>query len=438
MRSPAFTLFCAALSPALALAQGPPPASDDPFRQIEILAHAMEIIRQDFVDPDKLEYESLTAAALDGMLKNLDPHSGFIPKSAYEEMRRGQSGTYQGVGVTIALSEGALSIISVREDGPAAAAGILPGDELVQIGASNAVKLSLDQAVGLLKANPAEPLSLTLRRPASGTFFKVDLARAVLRQSSVKDALILPESLAGNRGTGYVRLLQFTQNTPGELSQALDDLASEGMRSLILDLRNNPGGLLSSAVAVCGEFLPPGTVVLTIEGRRPSQNPPPYRTPVRAKNSRDLPLVILVNHASASGAEVVAGALQDLKRAVVIGETTFGKGSVQSLVDIPGGGAMRLTTARFFTPARNVIHGRGIVPHITSTLTPDQELRVARWRAADSPKDKRLADLAELGDHQLARAADTLRGVLTYQELLGPDPSPAEPAPPSGPAPTPR
>ena len=391
---------------------------DDPFRQIEILAMAMEMIRQDYVDDSKIDYESMMGAALDGMLKNLDPHSGYIPKSALEEMRNDTGGTYEGVGITVAIREGSLRIVSVREDGPASAAGILPGDEIVRIAETSTVKLSLDEAIKMLKGKPGESLKMVVRRPATGAFTEVELVRSVLKQDTVKDWFILPKEFGGDKKIGYVRLLQFGHQTPDDLSLALDELEEAGMQGLILDLRNNPGGLLTAAVAVCGQFLPAGTVVITTEGRRPSQNPPPYRTPGTGKPKREYPVVVLVNHASASGAECVAGALKDLKRAAIVGETTFGKGSVQSIVELPGGGAMRLTTAKYYTPSHNLIHGHGIKPNIVTTLTTEQEEKVAEWRAKDGTPEERAASLVGLGDHQLERAADTLRGVVTYEEAL--------------------
>jgi carboxyl-terminal processing protease len=192
-------------------------------------------------------------------------------------------------------------------------------------------------------------------------------------------------------------------------------------------VRNNPGGLLDSAVAVCGEFLPEGTVVVTTEGRSAAQNPPPYRTPGRdGKRARKYPVAVLINHASASAAEITAGALQDLKRALVVGTTSFGKGSVQSILPMKNGAAMRLTTAKYFTPSHRTIHEHGVEPNIVSVLTTDEEIKVARWRNNHSTGEAAALELAELGDKQLERSVDALKGVLVFESFT----AKAPPAPP--------
>jgi carboxyl-terminal processing protease len=241
---------------------------------------------------------------------------------------------------------------------------------------------------------------------------------------------------------GYVRILQFMQPTAGELAQALDGLEEKGMQALVLDLRNNPGGLLNSAVDVCGEFLPGETTVVTTEVRS-GENPPPYKTKKRPKGPRDFPLVILQNHSSASGSELTAGALQDLGRAIVVGEKSFGKGSVQTIIPSrdQSGTAVRLTTAKYFTPSHKVIHEHGIVPDITATLTPEEELRIFEWRRSRAQGNADPVQLAKLGDRQLERAVTALRGVMAFrarkQQPNG-QPKPVEPPkPPENPAPSP-
>ena len=215
---------------------------------------------------------------------------------------------------------------------------------------------------------------------------------------------------------GTCGVLQFTQPTANELALALDKLEDHGMQALVLDLRNNPGGLITSAVDVAGEFLPPGTTVVTTEGRNGEAKGPPFKTAERKRRKRDYPLAVLSNHSSASGAELVAGALQDLRRAVIVGETSFGKGSVQSIIPVDGGSAVRLTTAKYFTPSHNVIHERGIKPNITATLTPEEEKAVLEfWRRAESVTGD-ARELARLGDRQLERAATALKGVLALRK----------------------
>jgi len=212
--------------------------------------------------------------------------------------------------------------------------------------------------------------------------------RELLQESSVHDAMLVHEKLAGNAKIGYVRVSEFTQPTAKDLSIALDKLEAEGMQALVLDMRNNPGGLLDSAVAVCGEFLPEGTVVVTQEGRKASEDSPPYRTPKRnGKAPRTYPVAVLANHGSASAAEIVSAVLQDLKRAIVVGTTTFGKGSVQTILPMKNGSAMRLTTAKYYTPSHRTIHEHGVTPNIV--VHPDHGRRTEAHPLAQHPRHGR-------------------------------------------------
>jgi len=243
----------------------------------------------------------------------------------------------------------------------------------------------------------------------------------------VRDAMLLHEKMAAPWKIGYARLTQFTQATAKDLSEELDKLEKQGMNAFVLDLRNNPGGLIDSAVAVCGEFLLPQTVVVTTEGRVASQNAPPYRTPARnGKPLRQYPMCVLINQGSASGAELVAGALQDLKRAIIVGTTSFGKGSVQTILPMKNGAAMRLTTAKYYTPGHRTIHENGVEPNIVSALTSEEDGKIFQWRQSDTAGEARSLDLAKLGDLQLERATDVLKGLMVYQQFNAP---PAVPAP---------
>jgi len=234
---------------------------------------------------------------------------------------------------------------------------------------------------------------------------------------------------------GYARILQFSEPTATELADALDKLEQEGMDAFVLDMRNNPGGLLNSAIDVCGEFVKAGTVVLTTEGKPGSGEIKVYRTSAEAKRrNRDYPLAILVNHSSASGAEVVSGALQDLKRCIVVGETTFGKGSVQSIIPIGDGKAIRMTTAKYYTPSHRTIHENGVVPNIVATLTPVQEQALAEWFGKDTLSPEEQKKLENFNDPQLTRAIDAMKGALVYSTIKeGGEPAAATaPAPAAG------
>jgi carboxyl-terminal processing protease len=289
------------------------------------------------------------------------------------------------------------------------------------------------EAVEHLKGNAGEAVRITVRRPGTKQFLDFNLTRAALQESSVRDAMLLHEKMTAPWKIGYVRITQFTQATPTDLGNELDKLEKQGMQALVLDLRNNPGGLIDSAVGVCGEFLPPQTVVVTTEGRTASQGAPPYRTPVRpGKPQRQYPLAVLINQGSASGAELVAAALQDLKRAILVGTTSFGKGSVQTILPMSNGAALRLTTAKYYTPAHRTIHEHGVEPNIISALTSEEEMKVFQWRSSNTAGEARALDLAKLGDRQLDRATDVMKGILVYgefQKTAAPPEPPAQPQP---------
>ena len=390
---------------------------DDGYAEVETLTRVLETVRQNYVDPDKVSYPKLMAAALRGMLAELDPHSQFMSPEVFEQMKESGEATYEGVGFTIAPEPGGLMIVSVREDGPAARAGLLPGDRIVKLGTDPTAKLSFLESIQHLRGQPGEPLTLTFTRPATRETKEVTMIREVMRQETVRDATLLDGTITGGTKIGYVRLVQFNATSPRELADALDKLEDQGMAALVFDLRNNPGGLLNAAVEVLGEFLPPNTVVVTTEGRPGATNPPPLRTPSRQRRVRPYPITVLVNHNSASASELVSGALQDLGRAVIVGTTTFGKGSVQSIIPGDRGTAIRLTTARYFTPSHKMIHGVGITPNLVATLTPEEEKRVFesfRDRALGQPDP---AVLTQPGDRQLERAITALKGILAYKAL---------------------
>ena len=396
----------------------PKPPPQDAYRQMELLTRAMETIRQSYVDESKITYEELVEGALEGMLRRLDPHCEYMGRSLFEDMQREQSDTSEGVGITVSLRDGTLTIITVRDDGPAARAGVLAGDQMVRIGDVLTDSVGVAEAVQLLQGKAGDTMKLTVRRPGTRQFLEFNLVRETLTETSVHDSMLLVPKLAGDYKVGYARISQYSQSTTRDLSEALDELEKAGMQAFVLDLRNNPGGLLDSAVAVCGEFLPEGTVVVTTEGRIASQNPPPYRTPTRdGKKPRRYPIAVLINHGSASAAEITAGALQDLKRAIVVGTTSFGKGSVQSILPMKNGAAMRLTTAKYYTPSHRTIHEHGVEPNIVSVLTTDEEMKVAKWRNNHGTGEAAAIEIANLGDRQLERAVDALKGVLVFDSF---------------------
>ncbi len=403
--------------------------ADDPFVQFQLLSKAMDMLREHYVDEKKVTYRELVQGALEGMLRRLDPHCEYMGRQLFEDMQREQADTSEGVGITIALRDAGLTIVSVRDDGPSAKAGLLPSDIIVRINDVLTESVGVAEALHLLKGKAGEAVRLTINRPGTRQFLDFRIVREVLQESSVYDPMLVHEKLASPWKIGYVRISEFTQATAKDLAQGLDKLEAEGMQALVLDLRNNPGGLLDSAISVCGEFVPEGTVVVTTEGRSATENAPPYRTPRRdGKPHRTYPMAVIINQASASAAEITAGVMQDLRRAIIVGTTSFGKGSVQTILPMEDGTALRVTTAKYYTPSHRTIHEHGVIPNIISTLTTEEEQKVARYRHTHGTGEAAALELANLGDRQLERAVDAMKGILIYQDFNKPA-APPKPAP---------
>lgn len=412
--------FLAGSLPAHAEESAAPTPEDPAYEHIRLLANAIQLIRQDYVDETRVDYEKLVHSALRGMLAELDPHSQFLDPEGFRAMQEDTKSEFGGLGIQVGLRNGMLVIISPMEGTPAFAAGLLPGDRILKINGKTTDRLTLPEAVDLLRGEVGEKVTLTIQRPPGRELQEVVLQRAVIKVRSVREVQLLPGPLRAGQKIGYIRLSQFSEPTARELEEALDQLEAEGMEGLILDLRFNPGGLLTSAIDVCAQFLPAGTEVVFTAGRTPGRA---FATSARNSRDRRLPMVILVNSASASGAEIVAGALRDLGRAVLVGETTFGKGSVQGVSDMGNGSAIRLTTATYLTPSQQPIHEVGVKPHIISVLTPEQERALLRRRQLGERTGELPPEFeeesgpapAEVPDPQLERAVQILRGVLLSQ-----------------------
>ncbi len=342
--------------------------SDDAgYENLTVFTRALQLIRQDYVDANKIGYRDLTYSALRGMLGSLDPHSQFMEPTDFREMQNETRSEFGGLGIVVSTKDGVLTVVSPMEDSPGFRAGISPGDQILRINGTTTEKMSLQDAINLLRGDPGQKVTLTIFRPSTKETKDYPLQREIIKVASVKDAKILDQSITGNFKIGYVRITQFNEPTAQELDQKLNELQAQGMQALIVDLRYNPGGLLTSAVDVCGLFLPPRTMVVYTEGRDASQRRE-YFTSKNEKQRPNFPMVLLVNSGSASGSEIVAGALKDLNRAILVGDTTFGKGSVQSVIQLPDGAALRLTTAKYYTPSKQVIHEKGITPNIKASL----------------------------------------------------------------------
>jgi carboxyl-terminal processing protease len=390
--------------------------SDDAgYENLTVFTRALQLIRQDYVDPNKIGYKDLTYSALRGMLGSLDPHSQFMQPTDFRDMQDETRSEFGGLGIVVSTKDGVITVVSPMEDTPGFRAGILPGDQILRINGTTTEKMSLQDAIDLLRGDPGQKVTLTIFRPSNKETKDYVLQREIIKVASVKDAKILDQSITGNFKIGYLRITQFNEPTAQELAQKLNELQAKGMQALIVDLRYNPGGLLTSAVDVCGLFLPPKTMVVYTEGRDASQRRE-YDTAKNEKQRSNFPMVLLVNSGSASGSEIVAGALKDLNRAILVGETTFGKGSVQSVIQLPDGSALRLTTAKYYTPSKQVIHEKGITPNIKASLLPDQEraLLLRRRDGPLSPDEQKIVN--EQKDSQLDRAVDALKGVMIYNQ----------------------
>jgi carboxyl-terminal processing protease len=389
---------------------------------LELFANVLQKVRAEYVDGTNLTYRNLTDAAIKGMIGSLDPHSEFLDAQDYQQLQDDTEGQFGGLGLNVTMKDGYVTVITPMEDTPGFRAGILTGDRIVKVDGKSVEKKSLGEVVKQLRGEPGTPVTVTIQRPATGAETNLTLTRAIIQMEMVKDINGKKKFPLGADGIGYIRITEFGDRTGDKLEAALGKLKAQGMKALILDLRLNPGGLLDEAVNVCEKFLPRGQLVVSTEGRNPSQN-----SVRRAEGGGDElkgePMVILVDLGSASASEIVTGCLQDLHRAVILGEKTFGKGSVQSIFPLDSGLALKLTVAKYYTPSHRVIHEHGIEPDIVVPMTEEQEFAFLLTRlpggleSLDAAKRDRVA---QIQDVQLDRAEDLLKGILLYGEFSKP------------------
>jgi carboxyl-terminal processing protease len=409
----------------LALPGGLQAESSDTFRQLKLFGDVFERVRAEYVED--VTDEQLVEAAINGMLTALDPHSGYLDAKKYRDMQVQTKGEFGGLGIEVTMEDGLVKVVSPIDDTPAFRAGIKAGDVITHINEEPVLGLTLAEAVERMRGPVDSSIDLTLRRPGREEPLDVSMARAIITISPVRWR---PEG----DDIGYVRITTFNEQTEASLQEAVKSLRSDlgpTMKGVVLDLRNNPGGLLEEAVAVADAFLDRGEIVST-RGRR-SDSIQRFNAR-RGDAATGMPIVVLINGGSASASEIVAGALQDHHRAIVMGTRSFGKGSVQTIMPLPGHGAMRLTTARYYTPAGTSIQAKGIVPDIevkqshVEVLDEEQARREAdlrgrlendqriRQEGGDPETATSPAELGEGEDYQLARALDLLRGVAMFGE----------------------
>lgn len=387
------------------------------YQQIELFAEIFARAQRDYVVP--IDEQEAMSAAINGMLTSLDPHSGYLDPEDFQSLQVQTSGEYGGLGIEVTMEDGFVKVISPMDGTPAARAGIMPGDYITAINGKPIIALTLNDAVKEMRGERGTELEITILREGIDPF-QVKLVREVIQQKSVTW-----RTEPGD--IGYIRVSTFNERTTVLLEEALDGLSrGPKPKGIVLDLRNNGGGLLDEAVKVAGYFLSGGEVVST-QGRRPVDVE--RRNASKGESFKGVPLVVLINGGSASASEIVAGALQDRERALVIGTTSFGKGSVQSVIPLGADrGAIRLTTARYYTPAGRSIQALGIEPDLMITqvrLTQEELEKIERWSEADLPhalqnesgearKQLRMPDEQppegyEGEDFQLERALQMLR-----------------------------
>jgi carboxyl-terminal processing protease len=376
-------------------------------RSTSYLRDVLELISENYVDEKKTAFPELTKAALHGVVESLDPHSEFMEAREYQQLEEDITSEFGGIGVQVELRKTRVVVVAPITGTPSDRAGIRRGDEIVRIDGQPIERPSMDEVIDKLRGKPKSRVKVGLFRPSEKREYEVTIVRELIKTESVRDV----EMLSGS--TGYVQITQFTERTGDEFVAALNRLGSQGATSLILDLRNNPGGLLDAAVAVAEPFFKKGELIVYTQGRKPRD-----REDYRGEASEPpitVPTVVLINSGSASAAEIVAGALKDTGRAVIVGERSFGKGSVQSIFKLKNGEGVRLTTARYYTPSGVTIHEKGVEPHVEVVMSPqdDENVRLQRARRdmSDPEEFKERFGIEPIADRQLQAAVDVLRGV---------------------------
>jgi carboxyl-terminal processing protease len=413
-----------------------------PLEELQQLAAVFGMVKSDYVEP--VDEKKLISEAISGMVSSLDPHSQYFDKKSFKEFREGTTGRFVGVGIEISMEDGLVKVITPIEDSPAFRAGLKPGDLITKIDDTAVKGLGISEAVKLMRGEPRTKVLLTIFRKAENRSFPVTITREEIKTQSVKAKVIEP-------GYAWVRVSQFQDRTVEDFARKVEDLykADPRMKGLVLDLRNDPGGLLDAAVALSTAFLPENVTVVSTNGqladskftytaspqhylRRGGTDPIERLTKATNGALKAVPLVVLVNEGSASASEIVAGALQDHKRGILMGSQTFGKGSVQTVRPLGPDTGLKLTTARYYTPAGKSIQATGIVPDVMVDETPEGNLFAAlRTREADltkhlsngkevKPSDTPMTDSQRAAEQQREKDRESARKRLEEESKKNP------------------
>jgi len=382
----------------------------DTYEKLKVFSEILALLEANYVE--ELGINELVDGAIRGMLKTLDPHTTYLPIESYKQMKVDTSGKFGGLGIEISIRNGVLTVVAPIEDTPAYKLGILAGDKIIMIENESTLDMTLPEAVELLRGERGTKVTITVFREGVKKPLEFTIERDIIKIKSVKSKIY-------RNNIGYVRIKSFTKTTSRDLDKALSEFQNKNVKKLVLDLRNNPGGLLNQAVEVTDRFLKVENLIVYTQGRTEDQNM--RFTTHERKNQVDYPMIILVNGGSASASEIVAGALQDPGRAVILGTQTFGKGSVQTIIPLSDGSALRLTTARYYTPSGKVIQENGITPDIIVEPDPvkpekkDELSETEKKVKAEKEKFRRILREKDLKKHLKGKGAE---GGLSPEETL--------------------
>lgn len=374
---------------------------DDLYRELEIFAEGLAVIEGKYVEEKTAE--DLIYGAMRGLALSLDAYSQFLTPDDYKNLLVETEGKFGGLGIEITIRNGLLTIISPIEDTPAWRAGVEAGDVIIRIDGELTKEITLNGAVKKLRGEPKTEVTITVLREKSRKVEDITIVRDIIKIKDIKRPAILED------GIGYVKIGEFRETTSKDLSKALKKMEKDGLKALILDVRNNPGGLLNSAIDISSKFLEDGEVVVSTDSRTEEKRI--YKSVPFGKKYLDIPLVVLINKGSASGSEILASALRENNRAILLGETTFGKGSVQTILPLSDGSAMRLTTSKYYTPSGESIHEKGVEPDIKVSREVAEKVEEDVFENLDKKKE---FDYKE--DNQILRALDLVKGLLILSD----------------------